>query len=348
MSRLLMTTAFGLFYFLSTSFCGSALIAQKATQVSSPTNRQAVPAQPTIANALEHLQPYFTNRTVSGNVQLSGSTTMNDLGVNWAEAFKKFHPQVEFAGEAAGSLEAIRAMAANPAIVAGVARPVGQSDLEVLQSGKCKNPSAFVVALDAIVVVVHKDNPISQLTSQQVSRLLTAGPGGISAIKTWADLGVSGKLANEPVELYRRNEADGTGDYINATFVPTGSIAKPQRTVSTNSEVCQEITENPRGIGFSSLHAVLPGTRSVALEVNGRSVDADGRSLLAGTYPLVRPLMLIVDQDVMKQDKGLRSEIIEFVLSRDGQSEAMRAGFYPLSASFTQKQLDQLRGQSVR
>jgi ABC-type phosphate transport system substrate-binding protein len=67
-----------------------------------------------------------------------------------------------------------------------------------------------------------------------------------------------------------------------------------------------------------------------------------------GQYPLVRPLVIVFDRAEMKKDGGLREEILRYILSRDGQLEAIREGFFPLDPSFVHQELDMICGPRIR
>jgi ABC-type phosphate transport system substrate-binding protein len=82
--------------------------------------------------------------------------------------------------------------------------------------------------------------------------------------------------------------------------------------------------------------------------LNGLSVPANEQSFLTGQYPFVRPLVLVVDKAQMKVDGGLREAVLRYILSRDGQMEAVREGFYPIDPAFIRQQLDQISGPQMR
>ncbi len=97
--------------------------------------------------------------------------------------------------------------------------------------------------------------------------------------------------------------------------------------------------------GFGDGHA---NVRPVALMLNQQKIEASETSFLSGMYPLVRPLTLVFDKSLMSQDKGLRESILRYILSRDGQQEAIRAGFYPLDPNFIRSEIAQLSGPQMR
>ncbi|MFM7927578.1 MAG: hypothetical protein ACKO9Q_07665, partial [Pirellula sp.] len=88
--------------------------------------------------------------------------------------------------------------------------------------------------------------------------------------------------------------------------------------------------------------------KAVPLVLNGLAIEATEANFLAGRYPFVRPLILIIDKETAKADKGLREGVLRYVLSRDGQLEAIRAGFFPVDPAFIRKQLDGISGPQVR
>jgi len=77
---------------------------------------------------LDQLPPYRPTEKLSGQAKLSGSRTMSDLGHEWAQNFKQFHPGLEMTGTAEGSEVALRLLSEDPTIIAGVSRPVDAKD----------------------------------------------------------------------------------------------------------------------------------------------------------------------------------------------------------------------------
>jgi phosphate transport system substrate-binding protein len=168
---------------------------------------------------LDQLPPYRPIEKLSGQANLSGSRTMSDLGHQWAENFKQFHPGLNLSGTAEGSEVALRLLSEDPTIIAGVSRPVDASDQKLLQAGKCKEPIAITVGMEAMALFVHKSNPLAHISPETVKAIFAAGPGGKPKAKVWGDLGVQGPLSHEPIIVYEREANQGSQVFISRVLL---------------------------------------------------------------------------------------------------------------------------------
>jgi phosphate transport system substrate-binding protein len=320
-----------------------------AATAQAPATAQALAAaqQLQLQQLLEQIPPYRPTATLKGKVVISGSTTMADLGHQWVALFKKFHPEVEFSGTPEGSDKGIRQLADDPTVIAGVSRGVDGEDLKILQSGKVKKPMAIVVATDAMAVFVHKDNPIASLSPEQLTQIYSAAPGSLK----WGTFAPGSPIADQPVKLYEREAGSASQVFVSRTLLGgrTANQVNPGNApITSNAEIVAAIGKDPLGIAIGELSTQNPSARKVPLLIDGSAVPAESASVLAGRYPLMRPLMLVVDQESLAAEGGVREAVLRFVLSRDGQMEVMKAGFYPLNPSFIRQQLDQVSGQQLR
>jgi phosphate transport system substrate-binding protein len=297
---------------------------------------------------MDSIEPYYPRRDVKGSAILAGSTTMQLVGKGWADRFRQFHPDVTFTRGKDGSEAAIREIAENPLVIAASSRPLTDSELQSLRSDTCKEPVAFIVALDPLALVVHPENPIASLRIDQMEAILRAPGTNLPHFDTWGDLGLSGEWKDRLIRIHSRGENSGTSHFIRHWVIQGASPARSAEVHETNAKVCSGIAKDPGGIGLAGFGEVNPSVRAVPLEIQGAVVPANESSFLAGRYPFVRPLVLVIDKAAMATDGGIRESILRYVLSRDGQLEAVRAGFYPVDPSFIRKQLDSIIGPQSR
>ena len=194
---------------------GQAVLGSNPTKNSSATAPEGVAPETQrqqqfqMMQMLDQLPPYRPTEKVSGQAKLSGSTTMSDLGHQWAQNFKQFHPGLEMTGTAEGSEVALRLLSEDPTIIAGVSRPVDAKDQELLQAGKCKEPIAITVGMEAMALFVHRSNPLVSISPDTVKAIFAAGKEGKPKARVWGDLGVQGLLSNEPIAVYERESMVG-------------------------------------------------------------------------------------------------------------------------------------------
>jgi phosphate transport system substrate-binding protein len=319
------------------------LPAQEAVAVSFQTNEHLQ-----LMQLLQAIEPYRPAGELKGKATLSGSTTMQLLGQNWSQRFKLFHPGVEFVRGAEGTDAGLEALAKDNNTLVGVSRAVTEQDMVKLKAGACKEPAVVIVALDPMAVYVHKDNPIAALTPDQLKSLFGVDSAGKPAVATWGQLGVQGPLASQAIRIHHRSEISGTRNFIRTSILGGANLAEPAATHASNVEICQAIAKDPAGVGMCGFGDGQEGVKAVALSINENKVEASESSFLTGAYPLVRPLSLVFDKSLVGKDQGLREAVMRYILSRDGQAEAIRAGFYPLDPNFIRQEIVQLTGTQIR
>lgn len=301
-----------------------------------------------LLHLIDSIEPYYPNRDVHGSAVLSGSTTMLGLAKAWSDRFRQFHPNVTFTRGKDGSEAAIQDISDNPEVIAGSSRPLTDKELQSLKSSKCKEPLSIIVALDPLALYVHPKNPIASVTPEQLESIFRAPGSDKPHASTWGDLGVTGDWKDQPIRIHSRSDISGTTGFIRDWVIQGATLARSAEVHDSNDKVCAGVAGDPYGIGISGFGQATPNVKAVPLLIRGVTVPANETSFLAGKYPFVRPLVLIIDKSMMAQDGGVREAILRYVLSRDGQLEAVRAGFYPIDPSFIRKQLDSISGPQVR
>ncbi len=301
-----------------------------------------------LMHLIDSIEPYCPSQEVKGSAVLAGSTTMQSLARSWSERFRQFHPEVTFTRGKDGSEAALNEISENPNVIAGSSRPLTSDELAALKSSNCKDPMSIIVALDPLALFVHKDNPIASITPEQLESIFRGPSTNAPHAATWGDLGVQGALADRPIRIHSRSNISGTTGFIRNWVVRGAELTRSAEVHETNAKVVDAIANDPYGIGLAGFGEARDQLRAVPLLINGTVVPATESSFLAGQYPFVRPLVLIVDKSIMATDGGLRESILRYILSRDGQLEAVRAGFYPIDPSFIRKQLDSISGPQMR
>jgi len=162
------------------------------------------------------LPSYAKTTGVSGNLSSVGSDTLANLMTLWAEAYKKEYPNVNIQIQAAGSSTAPPALTEGTANLGPMSRKMKDVELQAFEQKYGYKPTAIPVAVDALAVFVHKDNPIKGLTMQQVDAIFSSTRlcGAKQEVKTWGDLGLTGDWANKPMQLFGRNSVSGTYGYF--------------------------------------------------------------------------------------------------------------------------------------
>jgi phosphate transport system substrate-binding protein len=289
---------------------------------------------------------YQKTSGVSGNLNSIGSDTLNNLMTFWAEGFQKQYPNVRIQIEGKGSSTAPPALISGTAQLGPMSRAMKAEEIDAFEKKYGYKPTAIRVAVDGLAVFVHKDNPVDQLTLQQVDAIFSkTRKGGGKEISTWGQLGLTGDWASRPISLYGRNSASGTYGFFKENALFKGDYKNTVKEQPGSASVVQGITEDRYGIGYSGIGYATSGVETVDLaKKTGEpyySTNAD--DVLSGKYPLARFLYIYVNQAPNKAADPLIREFVKFVLSQPGQEIVVKDGYLPIAKRVVDEELARLQ-----
>jgi phosphate transport system substrate-binding protein len=282
------------------------------------------------------LEDYHPVAGVSGNIKSIGSDTLNNLMTLWAEGFKAQYPNVKIEIEGKGSSTAPPALIAGTAQFGPMSRPMKTSEADAFEKRFGYKPTPISVAVDALAVFVHKDNPIACLTLQQVDAVFSkTRKGGLDKdIATWGNLGLTGEWAAKPISLYGRNSASGTYGYFKEEALFKGDYKDSVKEQPGSSAVVQGVATDKLAIGYSGIGYKTADVRAVPLAKRaGQCVEATAEQAYAGKYPLARLLYVYTNKDPNQPLDPVRAEFVKYVLSRQGQQAVIKDGYFPITAT---------------
>ncbi len=278
---------------------------------------------------------------VSGTIKSIGSDTMNNEMTLWAEGFKKLYPNVQVEIEGKGSGTAPPALIAGTANFGPMSREMKQDEIDSFEKIFGYKPTKLPTSIDMLAVYVHKDNPLKGLTLQQVDAIFskTRKGGYAKELKTWGDLGLTGEWAGKPISLYGRNSASGTYGYFKEHALFKGDYRDEVKEQPGSSSVVQGVASDRYAIGYSGIGYKTADVRAVPLAAaEGQAhVEAVPANAYSGEYPLARFLFLYVNHESGTELDPLRREFVRYVLSKEGQSDVIKDGYYPLTAEIAAK-----------
>ena len=312
---------------MHTSLKSLALLALTATAVSVQA-ADAVTVDP-------KLPAYAVASGVSGNLNSVGSDTLNNLMTFWGEGFKAQYPNVKIQVEGKGSGTAPVALTSGAAQVGPMSREMKSTEINAFAAKFGHKPTRIAVAIDALAVFVHKDNPIKGLSLSQVDAVFasTRKRGGQDVV-TWGDLGQKGALAGKTVSAFGRNSASGTYGFFKEVVLKNGDYKDTIKEQPGSSSVVQGVAADVGAVGYSGIGYATSGVRAVPLSVDesGNYVEPNYANALSGSYPLSRYLYVYVNKAPSRPMDKLTSEFITFVLSKQGQEIVIKDGYFPLPA----------------
>ncbi|RRQ21285.1 PstS family phosphate ABC transporter substrate-binding protein [Thiohalobacter thiocyanaticus] len=301
----------------------------------------------TAADLDSDLQDYEKSSGVSGNLSSVGSDTLANLMTLWAEEFKRVYPNVNIQIQAAGSSTAPPALTEGTSNLGPMSRKMKDKELEAFERRYGYKPTPIRVAIDALAVFVHKDNPIEGLSIPQVDAVFssTRQCGAANDVSTWGDLGLTGAWASRPVQLYGRNSVSGTYGYFKKVALCKGDYKNTVNEQPGSASVVQSVTTSVNGIGYSGIGYKTSGVRAlpIAAKDGGEFVEATADNAIAGKYPLARFLYVYVNKHPNKPLPPLEREFLKLVMSRIGQQVVVKDGYYPLPAKVAEQELEKLK-----
>jgi phosphate transport system substrate-binding protein len=217
-----------------------------------------------------------------------------------------------------GSSTGFTALKAASADLAAASRPIKDSELQSLQArGDLKSPAAEqVIAIDGLAIILHPDNPLPQLDTEQLARIFSG------EAKTWEELGGSGGT----IHLYARDDQSGTYDTFKELVLSRRgkSLSSAAKRFESSEQLSDAVRADPQAIGFIGLPYVRQA-RAVAI-IDGQSQAMLPLTSLIATedYPLSRRLFFYLPPD--SQNPWAKA-LVEFAQSRQGQAIVAANGF---------------------
>lgn len=286
------------------------------------------------------LPQYSKAAGVSGNISSIGSDTLNNLMTLWAEAFKKQYPNVNIQIQGAGSSTAPPALEQGTANFGPMSRAMKDNEIQAFEKKFGYKPTAVPVAVDALAIFVHKDNPVKGLSMPVVDAIFssTRKCGFEKGVNKWGDAGLSGAWASRDLQIYGRNSVSGTYGYFKEHALCKGDFKTGVNEQPGSASVVQSVATSINGIGYSGIGYKTSGVRTVPLKgSDGEFYDANEKNALSGKYPLARFLYVYVNKAPNKALAPLEAEFLKMVLSQQGQQVVEKDGYIPLPFSEVKK-----------
>lgn len=255
---------------------------------------------------------------LTGSLKLDGSTTVYPIAKHAAEDFVKLHPKVTIDVQQSSSGEGIATFLEGKIDISDATRPPKDKEHDAAK-GKGMNLHMTVISNDAVAIIVHPDNPISDITVGQLKEIYFDG-----TINDWSQI-TNGEKTGK-INVYNTDpKISGTAELFNKKIA--GSSGTPYVEGSTivhpTPEMIPTIKNDPDGIAYTPMKWINSDVKPVA--VNG--VTASKETVLDTSYPLARKMYMITDGS----PKGLAREFISYILSQEGQEIVEEEGFIPVS-----------------
>ena len=268
------------------------------------------------------------NINSSGNddsyIENKGSDTIVNLALAWAEAYQELRPNISVSVTGGGSGTGISALINGTTDVANASRKIKPEEIESIQESG-SDPVEFIIARDAIAILVHRDNPIDSLTLQQISDIYSGN------INYWSEIGGEkrpivrlSRETNSGTHVYFLEQVLRLGDKSNQTLFSQDTLLLPSSEV-----ISAEIRDNPNAIGYDGLGYVTEDMKVVAVAKDNdlKPVLPSIETVNNNTYPISRDLYMYTAGEPPK----IIREYLDWIRSPEAQLIVIELGFVPLA-----------------
>lgn len=256
-----------------------------------------------------------------------GSDTMLQLGMAWSEAYKAKVPGVNVEVNGGGSGVGIAGLINGSVDLANSSKAIEDKEKEDLKAKQGKEAKEFMVGYDALSIYVHKDNPLNEISIEELAEIYKEG----GKIRKWSDLGVSaipGAKGDEIVVVSRQSNS-GTHHYFKEAIVGKKTEERADKVNQNGSaDVVNLIGTTPNSIGYSGMgyHTDKVKTIKVSKKKGEPTVLPSIETTLNKTYPIARPMFLYTAGEPAAHVKSY----IDYILSDEGQKILKEQGYVPL------------------
>ena len=256
-------------------------------------------------------------------IENKGSDTIVNLALAWAEKYQGDHPDVRISVTGGGSGTGIASLINGTVGIANASRSIKHEEIAEAQS-KGVNPVEHIIARDAIAVIVNPENPVSELTLQQISDIYSG------KLTNWTEVGGE----DRPIVKLSRETNSGTHVYFLETVMRLGD--KEDKTLfsmdtlllPSSEGIISEVRDNPNAIGYDGLGYVPDDLKMIAIakESGGAYVLPSIETVNDKTYAIARDLYMYTDGE----PAGLIKEYLDWILSDEAQEIVAELGFVPV------------------
>jgi phosphate transport system substrate-binding protein len=259
----------------------------------------------------------------SALIENKGSDTLVNLALAWAETYQAQNPHVRISVTGGGSGTGLAALINGTVDIANASRPIKQEELERAKADGIE-PVEFIVARDAIAIIVNPNNPVERLSIDQLSDIYSG------KINNWREVGGE----DRPIVRLSRETNSGTHVYFLEHVLRKGN--KEDRTLfstdtlllPSSEGISAEIRQNPNAIGYDGLGYVTEDLKVVAVAKDpaGPFIMPSAETVNAKTYPIARDLYMYTPGE----PQGEVARYLAWILSPQAQAIVTELGFVPI------------------
>jgi phosphate transport system substrate-binding protein len=269
------------------------------------------------SNSTENNSP-----TSASYIENKGSDTIVNLALAWAETYQEEHSNVRISVTGGGSGTGIAALVNGTVDIANASRRIKDEEVAEAKSNGV-DPVEHIIARDAIAVIVNPENPVNELTLQQIADIYSG------KISNWSEIGGE----DRPIVRLSRETNSGTHVYFLETVLRLGNsddttlFSTDTLLLPSSEGIIAEVRQNPNAIGYDGLGYVPDDLKMIAIaeQGGGAYVLPSIPTVNDKTYPIARDLYMYTNGE----PTGVVKEYLDWILSAEAQQIVADLGFVP-------------------
>jgi phosphate transport system substrate-binding protein len=259
-------------------------------------------------------------------IQNTGSDTMVNLAQAWAEEYTKVDPSVSVEVSGGGSGTGIAALIEGATDIANCSRKMEPEEIAKAKKNMGKDPLEFMLGYDALAVYVNKNNPLDEITLEQLAAIY--GEGGQTT--RWSQLGVKlpGSAPDDIIRVSRQSNS-GTYAYFREAILGKGRDFKlGSLDLHGSKDVVEAVAKTPGAIGYSGMGYATADVKMlrIARKTGDKTYAPTVENTLNHTYPISRPLFMYT----LGQPSAPVKKYLDWLHGDAGQKIVAQSGYVPL------------------
>lgn len=254
-------------------------------------------------------EPSSTNSNSSPisptTVSTDGSTSMEKVIGYLSEAYMEENADTKITYNPTGSGAGIQAVSEGRCDIGLSSRDLKDEEAQTL--------NGTVVAIDGIAMIVNPENPVSDLTIEQIGKIYTG------EIANWSEVGGT----DAPIVLIGREAASGTRDGFES-ITDTKDKCQYSQELTSTGDVVQTVSSNPNAIGYASLASVKDNVKLLSVE----GVTPTNETIQSGAYKIQRDFVLVTPKN--KQLSQAAQAFMDYAISKAADTMITKAGAVPV------------------
>jgi phosphate transport system substrate-binding protein len=262
--------------------------------------------------------------TETTTIQVKGSDTMVNVAQAWAEEYSAVAKDVEVEVSGGGSGVGIAALVKGTIDIANASRDIKAEEVQLAKQNTGKEPKEFIVGHDALAIYVNKDNPLEEITLDQLKQIFAEG----GTVTKWSDLGITipGTSSDEIVRVSRQSSS-GTYEFFREHVLNKTDFKLGSRDMNGSKEVVELVGSTKTAIGYSGMGYATENVKMVKIKTDHGTFAPTVANAQSKVYPLARSLQMYT----LGEPEGAVKKYIDWVMSAEGQKILADNGYVPLS-----------------